>query len=618
MLTGLAAQSLKPARYNIMMLDRGPQMQDAVAERIAELGGSTHLKIPQGFRIEATLSPEQLAEVVKNPDVMFIDRWSAPENDMDVVRTVGGGNFIETTYGMRGEGVRAEVMDNGLRQTHNDFNSGNAPLIHNSPDTNEPSPHGTSTYGINFGRGTANAAGRGMLPEAQGIFADYDHLTNRYDHTARLLEAPYFAVYQSNSWGGGLTVQYNSTSAETDDVLFKSEIVLLNSQSNNGNRSSRPQAWAKNVVSIGGVRHYNTAGFNDDRWGNGASIGPAADGRLKPELAHFYDSVYTTTRTSDTAYTSSFGGTSAATPITAGHFGLFFQMWHNGLFGNPVSNSVFNSRPKMSTAKAVMINTAVQWDMTISGTDITRNVQGFGRADLTNLYNLRNKMKIVNETDTLTNLQTRAYPVTVAAGSTVPLKVTMVYTDPMGSPAATRARINDLTLKVTAPNGTVYWGNNGLQTGMWSTSGGSANVVDTVENVFIQSPAAGLWVIEVIASEINQDGKSETPAIDADFALVASGISPLAPTAAAVSILGRVATHDGRGIRNARVRIDIPDGTTLTALTGPFGYFKFDGVPAGTTCTLSVAAKRFTFAQPQVSVPVNDNITDIFFAAETD
>ena len=51
---------------------------------------------------------------------------------------------------------------------------------------------------------------------------------------------------------------------------------------------------------------------------------------LKPDLAHFYDSVHTTTSTNNTAYTTSFGGTSAATPITAGHFGLFFQMWQIG------------------------------------------------------------------------------------------------------------------------------------------------------------------------------------------------------------------------------------------------------------------------------------------------
>ncbi len=618
LIDGIATDALKPKRYNIMALDRGPEMQEAIASRIRSLGGSIHLKIPEGFRIEATLDASQVFDVAFHNDVMFIDEWSEPENDMDVVRTIGGANTIETTLGFRGQGVRAEVMDNGLRQTHGDFNSGLAPLIHNSPDTNEPSNHGTSTFGINFARGTADVAGLGMLPDAQGIFADYNHLTNRYTHTARLVAEPYNAVYQSNSWGSSLTQNYTTISAEMDDILFLNDIVVLNSQSNAGTRSSRPQAWAKNVVSIGGIRHFNTATFDDDRWNSGASIGPAADGRIKPELAHFYDSVFTTSRTSDTSYTTSFGGTSAATPITAGHFGIFYQMWHAGAFGNPTGASVFESRPHMTTAKAVMINTAVQWDMTIPGTDVGRNQQGFGRASLDNLYALRTKMLVLDETDVLLDQQSKTYFVTVPAASPDPLKVTMVYADPMGVPAATMSRINDLHLKVTAPDGTTYWGNNGLRhgEGMWSTAGGEANRVDTVENVFIQAPAAGVWTIEVIAAELNQDGRPESAGVvDADFALVASGILQLSPTPAPVSVGGRVLTAGGLSVSGAQLRLTDDSGNVRIAMTGPFGYYNFDGVSVGQNYTVSISAKRFNFIPSSVIRMVNENISDVDFIA---
>jgi len=519
----LANRTLETARYNIMVLERGSFMQNKLANRIRAFGGKIDLTVPEGYRMEATLTAKQVVAVANESDVLFVDRWSAPESDMDIVRDVGGANFIENTTGFKGEGVRAEVMDGGLLTTHTDFQSGRVPLVHGTINVDS---HGTSTYGINFGRGTTNPLARGMLPEAQGIIAGYPQLTNRYAHTARLLQDPYQAVYQSNSWGGGLTTAYTTISAEMDDILFINDFCLLNSQSNAGTTSSRPQAWAKNVVSIGGVRHFNTASFADDRWQNGASIGPAADGRIKPELSHFYDSVHTTTSTSTTAYTTGFNGTSAATPITAGHFGVFFQMWHNGVFGNQTGATVFESRPHMTTAKAVMINTATQWEMT--GTDLTRVRQGFGRADLTNLYNLRDKMFIVDETDVLTNLQTKTYAKTVPTGSTLPLKITLVYADPMGSPSATRARINDLSLRVTAPDGTIYWGNNGLGVGggMWSTAGGTANVLDTTENVFVQTPTAGTWTIEVIASELVQDARPQTSGvIDADYALVVSGIA---------------------------------------------------------------------------------------------
>lgn len=526
LLNGLSdMNNMATMRYNIMVFERGSLQQNKVADYIRTLGGKVDLTIPEGFRMEATLTPAQLLEIVKRHEVLFIDRWSPPETDMDLVRTFGGANFIETTLGYTGQGVSGEVMDNGVLTTHNDFQATPATLIHGTLGTTQS--HGTSTFGIVFGNGTANPAGRGMLPNAKKIFANYSFLTNRYTHTEELKQDPYKAVFQSNSWGNTQVLDYTTLSAEMDDILFQKDFTLLNSQSNTGNQTSRPQAWAKNVVSIGGVRHFNTAATTDDCWCTGASIGPAADGRIKPDLAHFYDSVLAPTSSSNTAYTQ-FGGTSAATPIVAGHFGIFFQMWHNGQFGNPTGATVFDSRPHMTTTKAIMINTAVQWSNTTgANVDLTRMRQGWGRPDLQNLYNLRDKMFIVNETDLLTNLATKSYTVTVPSGSTTPLKATMTYADPMGTVPSTRHRINDLTLKVTSPSNVVYYGNNGMTaSGQWSTSGGTGNIIDTVENVYIQNPEAGNWTVEVIASEVIQDANPGTPAIDADFALVVSGVNP--------------------------------------------------------------------------------------------
>ena len=519
----LGGGGLPEMRYNIMLLERGAAKQDLVATRISELGGKVDLTIPQGYRMEATLTADQLLAVAKMNEVLFIDRWSAPEPDMDIVRSIGGANFIETTLGYTGTGVRAEVMDGNVLDTHSDFQGVPPPIFHGTR-SGDPG-HGTSTFGIVFGDGTTNILGRGMMPGAQKIFASYLSLTNRYTHTQELVTSPYNAVFQSNSWGDAVTTSYTTISAEMDDILFKNDFVILQSQSNTGNQTSRPQAWAKNIVSVGGVRHLNTADESDDRWGGGASIGPAADGRIKPDLAHFYDSVFTPTSTTTTSYTQ-FSGTSAATPITAGHFGIFFQMWHNGLFGNTPGVTVFDSRPHMTTAKAIMINTAHQWNPVGISADLTRVRQGWGRADLQNLYALRDKMFVVNETDLLTNLGSRSYSLTVPAGSAAPFKATLDYADPMGNPASSQHRINDLTLKVTSPSNVVYFGNNGLSgTGQWSTSGGVANTIDTVENVFIQTPEAGTWTVEVLGSQIVQDSHTETPAVDADYALVVTGVN---------------------------------------------------------------------------------------------
>ena len=93
-------------------------------------------------------------------------------------------------------------------------------------------------------------------------------------------------------------------------------------------------------------------------------------------------------------------------------------------------------------------------------------------------------------------------------------------------------------------------------------------------------------------------------------------ISGLAPTAAEVSISGRVTTADGRSIRNVRVSLTDQSGNVRSALTNAFGYYRFDGIEAGQTVVISVAAKRYVFASPTRIVTVQEELADIDFTAE--
>jgi hypothetical protein len=205
--------------------------------------------------------------------------------------------------------------------------------------------------------------------------------------------------------------------------------------------------------------------------------------------------------------------------------GLFFQMWHDGLFGNtPVGATVFAGRPHFALAKAAMINTASQWTFSGAFTDLTRTHQGWGAANLQRLYDLRSKTFFVDQTDVVNNLGGVSYNLAVPAGEPA-LKVTLVYRDAMGSVSAAQDRKNDLTLKVTAPGGLIYYGNNGLNAGNWSTSGGSPNTKDTVENVFVQNPTAGSWLVEIRGDNINTNPLTNTPATSTDFALWVTGVT---------------------------------------------------------------------------------------------
>lgn len=558
-------------RYNIQVLDRGLAQKQVVAERIVGLGGFVESMIPDGFLLAVRMSPAMVLQAATWDEVLWIDRLGEFEEDMDKVRIDSGANVIESNLGFTGAGVNAEVMDGNVQADHPDLQG--PPLVLHGPNVGSGT-HGTKCTGIVFGDGTGSASARGLLPDAQAIFADYGQLSNRYTHTAELLQPPYEAVFQSNSWGSTRTTIYNSISMEMDDILFLNDIVILQSQSNEGNQDSRPQAWAKNVVAVGGIRHNDSQSLADDSWSGAGSIGPAQDGRIKPDVSYWYDSIRTTTTGS--GYTNTFGGTSAATPMSAGIFGLFYQMWHAELFGNTASGSVFASRPKATTARAMMINSARSYNFSGSGADLTRVHQGWGRVNVEELWNHADEYLIVNEEQVLENLDTATYLVTVP-NDTPELRVTMVYLDPAGTTSSSQHRINDLSLRVTSPDGsTSYWGNNGLTVGNWSTPGGSSNDLDVVENVFLQDPTPGVWTVEVIADEILQDAHTETGAIDADFALVVRGVDDESPVIANLCFPGAPNSTGFPAILSGEFSAPTGTGLHLEATLGPpteFGYF---------------------------------------------
>lgn len=520
----LLTNTLGTARYSMLLTDKSHNNKDLAANLIRSVGGVVHEYEPGGQLIEATLTPEQLVRVAGMDAILWVDLWGPMEKDMDIARIFHGTNNLETLTGgipagFSGEGVIGLDRDTELRNTHQEFQAHPPIMLGGTPS----SAHGTSTYGIIFASGV-NPTARGVLPDAQGVFrAGLSTGATRYNETQAAINNQH-VVFETNSTGSPQITTYSSISAEIDTLIFGLNILLCQSQSNTGSQLSRPQAWAKNIVSVGGINHFNTVTPNDDQWG-GASIGPASDGRLKPDLASFYDNIYTTVNTSNTSYTTNFGGTSGATPITCGHFGLVFQMWSKGVFNNTAyGTDVFTSKCNAMTAKALMINRAKQWTFP-GGHNVQRRQQGWGHAQVDDVYNYRDKGFIVDQTDVLEELDVKQYRFYVPPGETS-FNATMVYRDLAGNPAVqAQHRVNDLTLRVVDPGGNVYWGNNGLSAGMTSTSGGVANTKDTVENVLLLNPVSGVWTVEVSAPELNGDTHPETPAVDADYALVVTGVS---------------------------------------------------------------------------------------------
>ncbi|WP_179957702.1 PKD domain-containing protein [Exilibacterium tricleocarpae] len=538
--------------------------------------------VNDGSRFSAKLNAAQLLQVSRRPETLFIDLRGEESEDLGQVREREEFDYIEQVAGYCGRGVGIEVYDRGFRLSHQELV--NKSILVRSPAASGSGGlnHGTEIAGILYADGIAMSSGLLRCAARPIVFSRFSAFpgNNRptesqlRGHLAELVDpaGDYRAVVQTSSTDYSTTTNYTTWSAEYDEVLFELDLVKLQSQSNTGNRNSRPAAWAKNVVAVGGFDTNNTVERSDDSWGS-ASIGPAADNRIKPDLSGQYGGIRTIDDASNTAYRN-FGGTSGATPTVAGAFGIMFEMWADGVFaGGPGQNrDVFDARPHAATAKALMIHSAYRY--AFSGGDnanMSRVHQGWGAPDLRNLYDTARDNGwrlpiLVDEQDVLTPGGTNSYALNVDGSQ--PLKATLVYRDLRGNPAAAIHRINDLSLKVTSPAGTVYWGNNGLRNGNWSTPGGSSNTIDTVENVFIQTPAAGTWSIEVLGDDIVLDGHPPTATTDAVYALVASGGS----AGPAINRAPRV----NAGVNQTVV---LPNAATLN------GEVSDDGLPEGAGIT---------------------------------
>ena len=91
-----------------------------------------------------------------------------------------------------------------------------------------------------------------------------------------------------------------------------------------------------------------------------------------------------------------------------------------------------------------------------------------------------------------------------------------------------------------------------------------------------------------------------------------------APTAATVSVSGRVMTSDGRGIRNVRLSLTDSNGQVRTATTTSFGYYHFEDVQVGETYILSASGKHYTFSQPLQVLNINGETDAVDFIANSE
>ncbi len=439
--------------------------------------------------------------------------------------------------GIHGEGQIVGETDTGIDYDHAAFRDPNVQIVQNQVNQNhrkivlyqnfadgkdlDSSGHGTHVAGTIAGDDSyvgGTSTYDGMAYKAKLAFADIGDAGDSLSGIPSDLNDLFSPLYNagarimSNSWGSS-TNSYDDDARMVDVFMWNhKDCLILFANGNSGDSGAKTvgsPATAKSVVSVGASR--NSPNQNDVAYFS--SRGTTADGRMKPTITAVGYSLYSADSdgnlNSNNAGYISMAGTSMATPCAAGNTALIRQYFTEGWYPTGTKNPANAITPSAALLKAVLMVGGVELtgaysDMNNEG-KFPNNSQGWGRINLDNsLYFSGDTLglQIVDETSGLNTGQYKEYQYTISSNAQ-PFKVILTWTDYPGTVGASKALVNNLDLKVTAPDGSVYLGNvfSGKNPGH-SVTGGTADSVNAEEGVILPTPVTGTYTIRVTATNV--------------------------------------------------------------------------------------------------------------------
>jgi len=579
---------------DVQVLAFEPSQLKGIMSKISMLGGSdiawSH---NSSGMVRAKIDRNMLAQLAREPGVMWIDRQQDHTVNNDIARWVVQSG--DTT------GYSTPIHDNGIYGTNQTVTVGDTGLDYDQSDFSDPNhsipgpdhrkvtayytPSGAigdlSDNGINHGTHVS-----GSVAGDDGTWHVYDgnplgsngttgpHDGQAFNATLQIqdmspdgyfIDPPidYHTMFQAaldrgsyihtNSWGSPGN-DYTLNAQATDDFLWNNrEFIVLFSAGNDGPglATLSQDATAKNIISVGASMN----GQDLQKVASFSSRGPAADGRIKPDVMAPGVGIWSAEGDDPSAPQNQYwqlSGTSMATPTVAGSVALIREYYMTGWYPTGTRNLAQGFVPSSALVKATLINSARE--MTGDGayrnseTYYPNNEQGWGRVTLDDALFFRGDSSKLFVDDNASGLGTgSSHDYLISVGdSSVPFEVTLVWSDYPGMPFTSPNLVNDLDLTVTSPSGTVYRGNayQGSNPGQSEPDSTKVDHVNNVESVLVISAATpGVWHVRVSGFNVPEGPQP--------YAIVATG--------GLVSNLGTVKLDKGHYQSSALVNVTVAD-----------------------------------------------------------
>jgi hypothetical protein len=506
---------------------------------------------PAQLAADMALLPEvQWIEHHEVPRLLNDAARAADRLNVDVVRDAlgidGTGQIVAVADTGLDTGNLATIHPDFEGQIHRVFDIGR---LTNWSDTYY---HGTHVAGSILGTGAASGGQyAGVAPGAklvvQSVITDANALNLPDDLNELYLPTHEVgARVHSDSWGSAVYGAYNADSMTTDEFVWDHPDMLIAFASGNQGADSdsdgvvdlyslNAPASAKNVLAVGASESGRLPGVGGlasftygQKWSydyrvppistdlissspEGApqgivafsSRGPTTDGRIKPDVvAPGSDIISCRSRASsdfgwglvpDNHSYCFMGGTSMATPLASGA-ALLVRQYAVDILGIET--------PSAALLKAALVGGARSLAPGQYGTNEFREipsprpsvVEGWGQIDVGNTLSPSNGIQsvFIEGPEPLETAQSHEIPFLVQDGQ--PLTAVLAYSDYPSSLAAAIHLVNDLDLRLVAPDGTEFHPN-GLA---------EPDRLNNVESIDVASPATGAWTLVVSAYNVPQ------------------------------------------------------------------------------------------------------------------